>query len=682
MGLVAMSDSPNYRPEIDGLRAVAVAAVIANHYFPRLLPGGYLGVDIFFVISGYVITSSLTADKSASNLTAFLGTFYARRIKRLLPALVACVIATAAVGALFISPRTDAFRSSMRAGLYSLIGLSNMDFFNHSTDYFASAAGLNLFTHTWSLGVEEQFYIIFPTLFWFASRTASNDRNRLSTLLVGLAIASWAVNAYLLRARVPGAYFLMPTRFWELALGSLTLLIGQQPAVLSRLTSTAVSMAALVCGVIALGLGLEREVAATSLVTLSTAALLFVLQPQSLGYRFLTLQPVIAIGLMSYSLYLWHWSVLVIGRWTIGTTGTFAFIEILTVAALSTLTYLFIESPLRRARWATSNRLIVLKGIGAIAVSAVALQLIISPLGRRIYTGKPATLMYVGAASLLEDRLSNQRVIWPARECVLTSNREVAKSISWDRCTFGPRNASAQVLVVGNSFSAAEFEMYSPFALKGYGSVTVTSSWDASPVPGMRNYSPWSKANQHYWNNIFPKLTESLRPGDVLVFINDLADLLPGDGHARVVQEDLLGPLEASLSAIADAMGRRGIAVLFQTSNPFLRDAHCSPDMAMRQWFNVGEPQLCTFYTREQTLARRAPLDDVLRQVSEQHPNFTVLDLMPIMCPDKVCGMTNREGAFLYRDEWSHPSVEANMLAQNVFLGAIELARSRLVAAH
>jgi len=153
-----------YRPEIDGIRAFAVIAVIINHFNKEILPSGYLGVDIFFVISGFVITSSLAGRSNKNlNLRDFLTGFYARRIKRLVPALVLFVFVTSVLICLF-NPNPD---FSIKTGVASLFGLSNLYLLKQSTDYFAASTALNVFTHTWSLGVEEQFYLIFPFVVWF-----------------------------------------------------------------------------------------------------------------------------------------------------------------------------------------------------------------------------------------------------------------------------------------------------------------------------------------------------------------------------------------------------------------------------------------------------------------------------------------------------------------------------------
>jgi len=153
-----------YRPEIDGIRALALIAVIINHFEKSVLPSGFLGVDIFLAISGFAISSSLIHRPRQSFRHGVLD-FYARRIKRLVPALVFCIVVTSALACLF-DPSPGI---SLQTGLAALLGASNLYLFWQSTDYFAPSTELNIFTQTWSLGVEEQFYFLFPLLLWAAA---------------------------------------------------------------------------------------------------------------------------------------------------------------------------------------------------------------------------------------------------------------------------------------------------------------------------------------------------------------------------------------------------------------------------------------------------------------------------------------------------------------------------------
>jgi len=202
----------HYRPEIDGLRAFAVAAVIINHIRKSILPSGYLGVDIFFVISGYVITLSLL-NQQPRIFGHFIASFYARRIRRLLPALIAFVIISSLLICLVNPNPTE----SLRTGAASIFGVSNIYLFRISTNYFSESSELNIFTHTWSLGVEEQFYFVYPILFWLA-REYNGGRQRflsqLSIIIGSLSLASLVLFIFLSRENQPGAYFLIQSRLW------------------------------------------------------------------------------------------------------------------------------------------------------------------------------------------------------------------------------------------------------------------------------------------------------------------------------------------------------------------------------------------------------------------------------------------------------------------------------------
>ena len=164
-----------YRPEIDGLRALAVLAVIIYH-LDGFLRQGFLGVDMFFVISGYVVSLSLINNHD-TNWKTYLFAFYKRRIKRLMPAFLLCVLITSVFVALFISSGSDEINTTQETGLGSLFAVSNIVLYTQSLDYFKQQTELNLFTHAWSLGVEEQFYFIFPFLIGFVGLACIRKNN-------------------------------------------------------------------------------------------------------------------------------------------------------------------------------------------------------------------------------------------------------------------------------------------------------------------------------------------------------------------------------------------------------------------------------------------------------------------------------------------------------------------------
>ncbi len=175
--MTSIAASPAYFAHVDGLRALAVLAVMLYHLHPAVLPGGFVGVDVFFVISGYVVTASLASHRTQA-AGAFLGHFYARRLARLVPALMVMLVASTALYVLFV-PRAWFNRAAETTGQAAFWGLSNWSLDRQVVNYFEPRAELNPFTHTWSLGVEEQFYLIAPLLLFVALGRQSSAKRRL-----------------------------------------------------------------------------------------------------------------------------------------------------------------------------------------------------------------------------------------------------------------------------------------------------------------------------------------------------------------------------------------------------------------------------------------------------------------------------------------------------------------------
>lgn len=380
-----------YRPELDGLRAFAVIAVIINHFRPELLPGGYLGVDIFFVISGYVITSSL-ANSKPRNFQEFISAFYQRRIKRLLPALITYVL-TASTFICMVNPNPGRY---LEAGFYSLFGASNIFLFRDATDYFAQTTELNPFTHTWSLGVEEQFYLIYPLLIWYSGLPRNNragSRRSIFTCLCILATSSLVGFIYLYQINQPAAYFLMPTRFWELATGCLAFLGPQHyPKTASALAKTP---ALLIAGTIASAmlLPVQMATAGTILIVTLSAILITCVNEQGAGYKILTHRIMRHLGLISYSLYLWHWGVLALSRWTIGITPWTAPFQLGLIYLLALVSYKLIETPFRRGSQNTPPYATISLAAFALCMSATTMLAI----------NAKRTSLFLGDSSILDD---------------------------------------------------------------------------------------------------------------------------------------------------------------------------------------------------------------------------------------------------------------------------------------
>ena len=354
----------NYKPEIDGLRAIAIIAVIINHFNKDILQSGYLGVDIFFVISGFVITSSIERRKY-ENFRNFIFGFYERRVKRLFPAICLFVIIATVLSCIFISdPKTY-----LSTGRLSLIGLSNIALFENSIDYFATSADLNPFLHTWSLGVEEQFYFLFPFIAWFSGLNQNfinKGKRNFKFILLIISSLSLIGFLYFYERNFSAAYFLMPFRIWEIGFGSIIYFYKR------RFFSTKLSvflsdfLFLLIIGTFFLPINIGNY--STVLVVSFTCMYLCQEKTNSFSYNLLTSKNIIKIGKFSYSLYLWHWLIIVISRWTIGIHWWSIPFQVLIIFLCSYASFKLVENPLRNFKKASQKLTYFISGIMLIIV--------------------------------------------------------------------------------------------------------------------------------------------------------------------------------------------------------------------------------------------------------------------------------------------------------------------------
>ena len=340
-----------YRPDIDGLRAVAVIAVVATHASITGFSGGFVGVDVFFVISGFLISRNLAKSErlSARDLLAF----YGRRMRRTLPALYLVAGVTLASGTLLLmpGPLDDLARSVIAAVAF----IPNMLFWTQA-GYFDHAAIAKPFLHSWSLGVEEQFYVVAPLLPVTIRRLRPRMR-RAALLALFLLTFAFCVG---LRALAPAAaFYLMPARLWEFLAGCLVA-EGVIPPVRARWLREALGAAAILSLAIAIG-QYSDTTAHPGLPTLLPCVATVVLiqlngSSASLASRLLGSRPVAGIGLISYSIYLWHWPLLVCAHEAgLRLSPAWLMAGLITLLGLSALSWRFVERPFR-ARGAFCQR--------------------------------------------------------------------------------------------------------------------------------------------------------------------------------------------------------------------------------------------------------------------------------------------------------------------------------------
>ncbi|HXD75509.1 MAG TPA: acyltransferase family protein [Vicinamibacterales bacterium] len=365
----------NYRPDIDGLRALAVVAVLGFHLFPQRARGGFVGVDVFFVISGFLISSLLMRDIELGR--PIFGRFYARRVRRIFPALVAVLVAVFGIGWLLLLPGEFSRLGEHVAGAAGFV--ANLLYWNES-GYFDQAAAYKPLLHLWSLGIEEQFYLVWPALLVLIWRT----RER-TFWFVALLAGSFTLSVVTVYSRPAAAFYSPLDRFWELLTGGALAFAArddrltgwwQQQTALRHLCSLA-GIGLIVLAVVKLdsaaafpGWKVLAPVAGTCLVIGAGSSAWF-------NRRLLSLPPVVWLGLISYPLYLWHWPLISFVRIAGGEPSRTARVAVAVASvALAALTYQFIERPVR-SRPATLRMALMLGvlmacvgGLGVAALSA------------------------------------------------------------------------------------------------------------------------------------------------------------------------------------------------------------------------------------------------------------------------------------------------------------------------
>ena len=366
-----------YRPDVDGLRALAVTLVLLFH--GRLFTGhlafsgGFVGVDVFFVISGYLITGLILRQQQAGTFS--LADFWSRRIRRIFPAALVMACLTMVVGAVVLFP-TD-YEELARSTVAQQLMAANL-FFWRNTGYFQGPAELKPLLHTWSLAVEEQFYLVYPFLLVWIMNWRPSKR---VALLIVLALSSFILSEWGVRHFRGATFFLLPTRAWELLLGALICYCPSLSASANvrRQGLSLLGLAMILFSAMTLDGNTRFPGAAAAIPCLGAAFLIYSnTQQLSLVGKILASRPVVWIGLISYSLYLWHWPVLAYLRYLLGAELPFGMVVLAYGISLilAYLSWRYIETPFRKSRPAKQQRRVLI-GIILTAPALIALSLLV-----------------------------------------------------------------------------------------------------------------------------------------------------------------------------------------------------------------------------------------------------------------------------------------------------------------
>lgn len=428
----------SYRRDIDGLRAIAVVSVIFFHAGNKIFSGGFVGVDIFFVISGYLITSILLREIEAGEFSIIR--FYERRARRILPALFFVIASTLPLAWFVMLPGN---LKSFGSSLIAVVAFASNIYFFREINYFGIAAEQHPLLHTWSLSVEEQYYFLFPVLLMFLWRLG---RKVLFALIVAVVFASLALSEYGWRTHPQSNFFLLPTRAWELLIGSIIAFWHTRPS-----SDSEVDRNRLMLELMALtGLFLvfysvvffDKTIpfpSAYSLVpTIGTALILASRSEGTVSQSLLTFKPFVSIGLISYSAYLWHQVIFAVFRLHYLDQSKLA-LTIPFVFALSFLSYRYIEVPFRDRKKYSRNVIFSFSLIVLVLLAACGLYF-------RISNGAPQRIPEE-YNNILSDREKNNKVSCHSRPDLFIPPK--------DACEMGDKNGNQTFALVGDSHADA-----------------------------------------------------------------------------------------------------------------------------------------------------------------------------------------------------------------------------------
>ena len=632
-----------FRADIEGLRAVAILLVVAAHAGVPWLQGGFAGVDVFFVLSGYLITGLLVQEIQATGRLRLVD-FYVRRLRRLLPALLVMVIGSSLLAAVLLAPFEQVAQA--RAATAAVIWLSNLHFVAADLDYFGAAAENNLFLHTWSLGVEEQFYLVWPLLVLLLVggwhwQSAGRQWRRLWTGMVAAVALCLALSIFLTYTQPAKGFYLMPSRAWQFALGAVVVLIFRTdgPAAITRwLDTPGVSKnrwrnaMGLIGLMLVLGAGylLDRGDAypgTWALLPSIGAALILAAGAGGADHRvgrLLSAAPLQWLGRVSYSWYLWHWPVLILGATvTFGGHSVHPALLVLFSLVLALASYRWVESPLRRSKLIGASPLASLLGAVVIMMAGVLC-------GARWqaeaadWALSPTLLRYAAVRS-------DTPRLYADPGC-----DEWYRSSQVRVCDFGSADGERTVLLLGDSVTMQWF----PAVVKAYGErgwrvLVITKS--ACPMVDEGYFYP--RIGRRYvecehWRNAALDVVTQLRPDLVLTGSTTTYPFTEAEwvgGSRRVFER---------LSAAAGQ-----VIVLRATPTLSFDGPSCLARAVWRRpW--LPSPPPC------EAKVDQVYSEKILEWVSDAaraFPNVRVVDMNSLVCPGRLC-RAERGGEIVFLD--------------------------------
>lgn len=654
---------PGYRPDVDGLRAVAILAVVGYHAFPEFVPGGFVGVDVFFVISGFLITSLIA--KSLDAYSFSLSEFYFRRARRILPAVIVLLVACVLFGYVVLLPDE---LTSLSHHVAAAAGFVSNILLWHEDGYFAPASEVKPLLHLWSLGIEEQFYLVWPVLLLLLWRW----RARSIWLTVALLVAgSFALNAVLVYIKPHGTFYAPFTRFWELGLGCLLAFATAGKTSQVRLSNypfirsvasllptphalSAIGLTLIVGSVCAFDETMRFPGWRCLLPTIGTVCMIAAGPDAWINRRILSLPAVIGIGLISYSLYLWHWPLLSYANiLAAGLPPPEIRVGAVALAfALAWASYRFIETPVRRRR-SPRVSLALVGGLAGIAAVALALPL----------------LGFLGRSAEYEVRMLERG----------PRSDTVCPEVFGEKQTFGycrsNRLETPELLVLGDSQGQAIYdgivahlgERHSIMLLAEPACPPLLNVdvWEPDADPTLRNNC------RTHWD-AFVDFVQRAKPTAVV---------LVGRGSYYLENHAFALGVEGSTAEERRETFARGFRDLVRELQPQTNVAYVlanpsfdsTPHCFMRPVVMMSSERCRPVVERGTEERRTASYRDLMRELAVELPQLAIVDTFPSLCDARFCYQQPPGHEVLYSDTFHlNPEGGRHVVATSGLLRELE----------
>jgi peptidoglycan/LPS O-acetylase OafA/YrhL len=660
-----ISSKPEYRPDIDGLRAIAVGAVVAYHTGIPGFVGGFTGVDVFFVISGYLITGLLLLDIKRFGRVRILE-FYARRVRRILPTLVLVVLTTVIVCFFLLSTALGEIQRVLNSAYATLMMAGNFYFLRGAEDYFSVRSEFQPLLHTWSLSVEEQFYLVWPAAFALSSMVCAKTNEPRRWLVIALAlfvVASFACAVTLASWRNAWAFYLAPARAWELGIGGIiAVLLPSARGVSLRLASVASALGLLL---IIIGIATDSSQRFSPFVmaafpVLGTGLVITgnTLHPTGTVGRVLSIRVLVQVGLASYAWYLWHWPALSIAR--ILDVGRHNLLRDCIISAstlaLSFVTLWFFERPLRfRLGVSLSARRVVSGGCGVILATSLFV------LGLHVRSGQaPLTSQEVAVLRAKEDTPDRKTCLLglgsfeTAIPSVCLASAQSSRLVLWGD-SIGHRFIPALQRWASRRGAPIEIEVLTKSACPPLVGVLPTEpkKGDWMPYDGCQSFNRWVEKRlllagvaggsgvllAALW---WPRATDfDLRK------VGDSEPRASFDLSARTTA-DALKVFETALRSSLRQMTGQGLRVVIVLQTPVLLSSWEGPALdAPDCLFRKTDADCSMPLLFHDQLSN--PVNSIINKVAAEFSGVRVFDTIPILCREEKCS-ARVDGIIAYTD--------------------------------